>query len=171
MKGTTPSLLQRITRSSKRLLGLFRRRRDSLPKKYAEQIAHLLNTRNRLDTRYDAATVERNAENILYILEGDTVVACVEVVPVQWYQCEVRHLSVRADCEGKGYANRLLRMAEERMRQHGALLAQCTIRSDNRASKHLFAKLGYRHVTTVFNPSTGNTLEVWQKAILPPPAE
>jgi len=52
----------------------------------AAKIATLINERNQLDRRYDAARVLKHCTNYEYELEGEVVVACVEVKKVQWYQ-------------------------------------------------------------------------------------
>jgi hypothetical protein len=62
--------------------------------KEAKQIAALLNDRNQLARTYTAADVLAEKEHYVYELREGEVVACVEHRQVQWYQLEVRHLSV-----------------------------------------------------------------------------
>jgi hypothetical protein len=70
-----------------------------------QQIADLLNSRNRLTTLHTADTVMKAAAEYLFESEGDIIVACVQIKKVQWYQCEILHLSVRADRERRGWGS------------------------------------------------------------------
>jgi len=70
----------------------------------ADEIAQLLNDRNRLVRRYTGQQVLGDADNYEYENRDGHVVACVERKRVQWYQWEIRHLSVRKESEGRGVA-------------------------------------------------------------------
>ena len=131
----------------------------------AQQTADLLNSRNRLTTRYTADTVMKASDEYIFESEGDTVVACVEVKRVQWYQREILHLSVRADRERRGWGTRMLAMAEQRARERGARIAQCTIRVGNVGSESAFRRAGFRETCRFENAASGNEVAVFQKAL------
>ena len=137
-----------------------------MDRSHAKQIADLLNERNKLVVHYDADRVLTVAENYLYLLSDDSEVnACIELKRVQWYQYEIDHLTVRACREGKGEAFKLLQMAEQRARELGGRILQCTIRHDNGRSQHLFEKSGFLHTVDFYYPVSGNNVGVWQKSI------
>ena len=132
----------------------------------AAQISCLLNSQNRLGRRYDAASVFDSRRRYLFELgESSQVIAAVEVVKVQWYQCEVRHLTVAPQARRQGYAKKLLRRAEDTAKELGARIVQCTIRRGNQESESLFARMGYMRAASFGNERTGNTIAVWQKAL------
>ncbi len=132
----------------------------------AKQIADLLNTQNHLTMQYDAVTVLRRKNDIIFHTDDDGTVTCaVEVDRVQWYQAEIKHLSVHPDCKRKGLGRTLLVEAECKAAELGVLLTQCTVRDNNTASIKLFLSSGYRHSLTVKNPESGNWIMVLQKPI------
>lgn len=131
----------------------------------AGQVADLLNARNQLQTAYTAAKVRRHADNYLVELDQDAVIACVEIKQVQWYQCELRHLSVSAAHERKGLGKRLIMRAEQKALELGARVVQCTIRIDNEASEQVFRRSGYRETCRFFNAETDRDVGVWQKVL------
>lgn len=136
----------------------------------AEAIALLLNTRNELTVQYDSARVIADADDYLCRSSHDgELVACVQVKKVQWYQCEVLHLTVAKSFERKGHAKDLLADAESLGRRRSARLLQCTIRSNNTASQALFERCGYTCVNAFLNEVSGNTIQVWQKALVVTP--
>jgi len=136
----------------------------------AEQIAHLLNTQNQLTVHYTAAKVLEHHERYLVRQdEAGHVLGVVEVKKVQWYQCEIDHLSVYPEARGKGVAKSLLREAEEKARQLGAKIGQCTIRVGNVESEGLFTKHGYMATVTFFNQQNGNRVTAYQKALVAVP--
>lgn len=98
----------------------------------AEEIAALLNRRNELTVRYTRERVLNQMDDYLcrYGNSGH-VIACIQVKTVQWYQCEVLHLTVAKEDEGQGHARVLLLEAERAARLRNARLLQCTIRQDN----------------------------------------
>ena len=104
----------------------------------AEQIAKLINDRNQLEVRYTAERVSRDAEFYEYEVVNDTVVACVQRKELQWYQWEILHLSVREEHEGKGFAYRVYKRAEDKANENQVRLLQCTIREGNVASETFF---------------------------------
>ena len=131
----------------------------------ATKIANLINDRNQLNGEYDADRILQHGENYIYELDGNVLVACVEVRKVQWYQWEICHLSVNPDYERKGNAARMIQSAEDRARERGAKILQCTIRVGNDRSERAFAKQGYEKKICFYNDKTENYVAVWQKAI------
>jgi GNAT superfamily N-acetyltransferase len=135
---------------------------------HAQQIADLLNRRNELAIKYDTDRITQEVDHYLYRVVNDEVVACVEVKPVQWYQTEILHLTVKETHEGKGFARNLLAAAIDRATSQGKRLAQCTIREGNHRSETLFAAIGFTPVSRFLNPQTRNIVGVWQKVLVPP---
>lgn len=134
----------------------------------AEQICKLLNTQNQLSVNYTAAKVLKHFDRYLVRLGDDSqVVGVVEVKKVQWYQCEVDHLSVHPDARGQGIAKTLLQDAEAKAKQLGARIAQCTIRVGNKESQGLFTANGYVATITFLNQQNGNQVTVYQKVLMP----
>jgi ribosomal protein S18 acetylase RimI-like enzyme len=132
----------------------------------AAEIAALLNDRNELVVQYDAARVLSNADNYIYRSgEAGTVVACLELKKVQWYQFEVSHVSVALGSERQGHGHTLVQEAENLAVAKGARILQCTIRENNEASKALFTKRGFSSACKFYSPYSGNTVGVWQKVV------
>ncbi len=72
----------------------------------AEQIAELLNAQNRLTVPYTAARIlEHQNRYIVRLDDNSDVLGTIEVKKVQWYQCEIDHLSVHPDAKGKESQN------------------------------------------------------------------
>jgi GNAT superfamily N-acetyltransferase len=133
----------------------------------AEQIATLINTQNELTVTYTAAKVLRHEDR--YIVRADesgNVVGVVEVKNVQWYQCEVDHLSVSPKHTRQGIGSWLLEQAETRAKELGARVAQCTIRVGNVESEGLFKKYHYAPAVTFRNERSGNDVTVYQKVLV-----
>jgi ribosomal protein S18 acetylase RimI-like enzyme len=99
--------------------------------------------------------------------DEDRVIGAVMAKKVQWYQCEILHLSVHDDYKRKGVGTRLLEAGEERARELRARVAQCTIRKGNRASEGFFRNHGYKQCVSFVNRRTGNSVGVWQKSLVP----
>ena len=131
----------------------------------AEQVAQLLNARNQLSVQYTAEKVLQHTDNYLFELRDEAVVACVEVKRVQWYQCEICHLSVSENHERQGLGKQLIRRAEDKAKSGGARIVQCTIRVGNEASEQTFRRCGYRESCCFFNAGTSNHVAVWQKVM------
>ena len=89
----------------------------------------------------------------------------VEVAKVQWYQAEIKHLTVALNQQRKGVGRDLLIQAEQKAIRVGARIAQCTIRDNNAASIKLFLSSGYKHTVTFANRDTGNRVMVLQKLV------
>ena len=140
-------------------------------KKHAKQLAELLNERNELVVNYDANKILTDEEKYEYICQKNKVIACVEIKKVQWYQWELRHLTVSESHEGQGFAKKLLKLAEKRAIDGRARIIQCTIRENNKGSKGLFQRNQYIHVSTFSNEVNGNNVEVWQKIVCPAKSE
>ncbi len=136
-----------------------------ISKEQAGQIAELLNTRNELTKKYTAEEVIKAADNYLLELDKDVVIGCVEVKKMQWYQWEIRHLSVSKAHEGRGLGKRLIRRAEDQAKRDGARIVQCTIRVGNEASEGIFRGNGYHQTCCFFNASAERYVAVWQKVL------
>lgn len=134
----------------------------------AEQIATLINRRNRLTTNYERPDILREAHRYEYESRDGKVVACVERKQVQWYQWEVRHLSVDESWERQGLASLVYQRLEDAACSAGVRLLQCTIREGNRDSVVFFDKRGFSKVARFLNRRTGNTVGVWQKVLAEP---
>jgi ribosomal protein S18 acetylase RimI-like enzyme len=130
----------------------------------AQQIATLLNTQNKFTVVYDADKILQSGERYIYPLGEDSkVVGAVEVKKVQWYQCEIDHLSVAV--KRRGIGSSLLVESITRAEHLGALVVQCTIRVGNQESENLFKKHGFTPTVTFLNPSNGNRVTIYQKAL------
>ena len=136
--------------------------------RYAKGIATLLNARNHLARNYTEADILQDARQYEYEVRDGNVVACVERKEVQWYQWEVRHLSVASSHEGAGLAFALYQRAERFAIGEGACILQCTIRTGNTRSEAFFTRQGYRNVGVFLYPPTSHTVGVWQKVVSPP---
>jgi ribosomal protein S18 acetylase RimI-like enzyme len=132
----------------------------------AQQIAHLINTQNQLAVKYTANDILNDANSYIFLKSGPKVVACVNLVRIQWYQFEVSHLSVAPSERGKGLAQRLLLQCEEKAKARGGHVLQCTIRVNNIASEGLFSKNGFAKTLQFHNHRTNNLVNVWQKVIM-----
>jgi len=129
----------------------------------ARQIAELLNSQNQLTRKYTVESIKARAEALIAHTAADgTVLGVVEVQRVQWYQCEILHLSVASTAQRQGMGTLLLAKAEDRARQLGARMTQCTIRLGNAASERTFLKAGYSRTLVFKNPNTNHDVGVYQ---------
>ena len=136
-----------------------------IAEKQATQIAMLLNIRNELTKEYTAADILKSNNKQFFLIESDSVgnvIGVIEIFKVQWYQCEIRHLSVNEKFEGKGVGKKLAQAAISKAKEWNAGIAQCTIREDNLRSQSLFIKNGFIKVNTFINVETGNNVFVYQ---------
>jgi N-acetylglutamate synthase-like GNAT family acetyltransferase len=137
-----------------------------MSKVIADQISQLLNTQNELTVHYTAEKVLANQDQyIVRFGEKKIVIGAVEIKKVQWYQCEIDHLSVHPDVKRKGVGTWLIQKAESRVKELNARVAQCTIRVGNEASENLFKKAGFVATVTFLNEQNGNKVTVYQKAL------
>jgi GNAT superfamily N-acetyltransferase len=114
-------------------------------------------------------STEANADTYEYEIRDGLVAACVERKRVQWYQWEIRHLSVGKQFEGKGLAFAVYGRAEAAATEGGACVLQCTIREGNRDSETFFRRQGFRNVGGFYYERTANNVGIWQKALRTPP--
>lgn len=132
----------------------------------AAQIADLLNEQNQLTVRYTPEMIlEHEDRYLIRSGEKSQVMGVVEAKRVQWYQLEIDHLSVDPVFTRRGVGSELVEDAEDRARQLGARIAQCTIRAGNAASEALFKKRGYWPTVTFWNEGTENKVTVYQKVL------
>lgn len=136
-----------------------------MTKNNAIEIAELLNKRNQLLTNYTYLDVLSNKESYVFIKEKDKVIACAETVKVQWYQNEIKHVSVNENFEGEGFGSKILKLAEDKALKNNARVLQCTIRNDNDSSIRLFTRNGYKKVNIFFNRKTQNMIFIFQKIL------
>lgn len=136
-----------------------------MTKEEANQIADMLNNRNELAVHYDGSMVLAHENTYEYETNAGLVVACVQLCPVQWYQTEVRHLSVLKNLEGTGVASALYQRVETVAQRDGARLLQCTIRVGNEKSESFFRKKGFTRTAVFANADTGHDVGVWQKVL------
>jgi N-acetylglutamate synthase-like GNAT family acetyltransferase len=129
----------------------------------AQQVAGLINEQNQLAPRYTAKSILDNQEQYLVRLKGDTVLGAAQLKRVQWYQCEICHVSVGPKRIGTG--TWLVNAAEAKARELGAGIMQCTIRVGNQESDGLFRKLGYIRTVVFPHERTGNDVAVYQKVL------
>ncbi len=134
----------------------------------AEQIASLLNRRNQLTRRYQAADVLASADEYEFFLGNEgKMIGCVQVKNIQWYQAEVCHLTLDEGAEGQGYARLLIEKAEANAIRAGRRIVQCTVRCDNDKSMARFVRLGYREACRFHNSFSNNDVSVLQKVLVP----
>jgi ribosomal protein S18 acetylase RimI-like enzyme len=131
----------------------------------ADQIAALLNKQNMLAETVTPDAILKHKDTIFFHAVGDKVIGSVKVVNVQWYQAEIKYLTVHLDYRHKGWGRRLLAEAEAYALRDGALVVQCTVRDDNLPSVNLFLSSGYKDTVMFTNPGSGNKVRVFQKVI------
>jgi ribosomal protein S18 acetylase RimI-like enzyme len=132
---------------------------------YAQQIAELLNSQNKLARNYVTEMILDRADDFIYELKNDAVAACIEAKKVQWYQWEVCHLTVAPKNRKQGLGSLMIQKAEERAKNGGARVIQCTIRVGNEDSERAFERTGYKQVSEFYYSETGNNVAVWQKVV------
>jgi ribosomal protein S18 acetylase RimI-like enzyme len=132
----------------------------------ASAIAQLINSQNQLTRTYTADAVLRDESRyIVYTNEANECIGVVEVKLVQWYQCEIDHLSVHPLAKRMGIGRKLISEAEKKAISLGARIVQCTIRRGNVASESAFQKNGYIPSVSFRNDRTGNEVTVFQKVL------
>jgi ribosomal protein S18 acetylase RimI-like enzyme len=138
-----------------------------MDKDAAAQIAFLLNSQNQLNVQYTSETILENKKRyIVHYGEHKTVLGVVEVKRVQWYQCEISHVSVEPKAKRQGIGTSLLKKAETQAISLGARIAQATIRMGNEESEGLFKKHGYTATVTFLYRPGGNRVSVYQKVLI-----
>ena len=79
-----------------------------------------------------------------------------------WYATELCHLFVAPEHRSIGIAKALVAHALERVKTP---LVVATVQLQNKESSSVFGKMGFRHISTVLNPNTGNTVMILLKEI------
>lgn len=77
-----------------------------------------------------------SAGQVLCLTDTDGISGLLHYAPGR-AQCEIRHLAVRADCRGRGYAGRLLRMLEAKT---GGQKCAVWTRAGNAPAEHVYEK-------------------------------
>lgn len=131
----------------------------------AQQIADLLNYRNNLLTQYSREKILKYHQQYIYDLDGESLIACVRIKKIQWYQSELRHLAVHPAYEKRGYGQRMISLAEARAKELRTRIVQCTIRADNHLATNAFKRAGYSLLNSFYYPKSSHNLCIWQKTI------
>lgn len=76
------------------------------------------------------------AGQVLCLMDADGISGLLHYAPGR-AQCEIRHLAVRADCRGRGYARRLLRLLEAKT---GGQKCAVWARVGNAPAEHFYEK-------------------------------
>jgi len=77
-----------------------------------------------------------SAGQVLCLMDADGISGLLHYAPGR-AQCEIRHLAVRADCRGHGYAGRLLAMLEAKT---GGQKCAVWARVGNAPAEHFYEK-------------------------------
>jgi len=77
-----------------------------------------------------------------------------------WYATELCHLFVAPGHRRKGIGTALIAHALEKVKTP---LVVATVQIQNKESNGVFGKMGFRHISTVLNPDTGNTVMILMK--------
>ena len=77
-----------------------------------------------------------SAGQVLCLADADGIAGLLHYAPGR-AQCEIRHLAVRADCRGRGYAGRLLRLLEAKT---GGQKCAVWARVGNTPAEHVYEK-------------------------------
>lgn len=134
-------------------------------RKTARQIAEILNAQNHLLTFYNESRILNSASNYIILSEEERIHGFVKIRTVQWYQGELSHLSVLPEYRRRGLGSKLIRLAEERAKERGLKLIQCSINFYNKPSKSLFEREGYRSNVSFFNVENKSHIVIYQKGI------
>jgi ribosomal protein S18 acetylase RimI-like enzyme len=136
-----------------------------MTKEDAKQIADLINERNQLTKKQQSNDILFNKDSYVFIKDDDKIIACAESKQIQWYQYEICHVSIHKDYEGKRFGTKILKLAENIVKNNNGKIIQCTIRSNNENSIRLFTRKGYNEVNKFFNPKSENWINIYQKII------
>jgi N-acetylglutamate synthase-like GNAT family acetyltransferase len=107
----------------------------------------------------------KEKDDYVFLEQENRVIACAECKKVQWYQWEISHVSVTKEEEGKGWGNKILKLAESKAIKGNARILQCTIRTNNESSIRLFTRKGYLKTASFFYDKSGNWVHVFQKSV------
>lgn len=80
-----------------------------------------------------------SAGQVLCLSDADGISGLLHYAPGR-AQCEIRHLAVRADCRGRGYARRLLRLLEAKT---GGQKCAVWARVGNAPAEHFYEKISF----------------------------
>ena len=77
-----------------------------------------------------------SAGQVLCLMDADGISGLLHYAPGR-AQCEIRHLAVRADCRGRGYAGQLLKLLEAKT---GGQKCAVWARVGNAPAEHFYEK-------------------------------
>jgi ribosomal protein S18 acetylase RimI-like enzyme len=116
-----------------------------MTKSVAEQIAHLLNQHNSLQTPYTGDKVIGAKAKYHPIQHEGLVFGSVATHRLNFMLTEVKHLVVHPTFRKMGLGHKLIKTA---MGRADTPVIYATIRKDNTASLYLFEKAGFRVIST-----------------------
>lgn len=119
---------------------------EPLNRSQAEQIAHLLNENNKLQSVYDGGKVLNSKATYLPEHFQGLVFGSVAIQRMNFMLTEIKHLVVHPAFRKMGLAQLMLGKA---MARAETPLLFATIRDDNTGSLHLFQKTGFKAVARV----------------------
>lgn len=90
---------------------------------------------------------------------------CVGVRKMSWFAYELKHLTVKPEFRGRGYAQLLVNQALSYVAGREKGLVYATIKVDNQPSQQLFGKLGFEREVEFENFQTKQRLNVWRKTL------
>lgn len=133
----------------------------------AHQIMVLINKQNHLIKKYSIHDILDSADEYLTILDSDDVlIGVVKIKKLNWFMCELSHLSVSPFYIRQGFAQQLLDLAEKKAKKLKSTCICCSIRYDNISSINLFLKKKYLYVSEFIYKETRRVLYVLMKTIV-----
>lgn len=135
--------------------------------KMRKQIFDLISKHSPLATSVTLAQIRGQIDKGSYrvIVEDDLLIALGKLVKLSWYQAEISHVVVRPEFRCRGYGRRIVRDLCGYAQDLGVKIAQCTIRSNNTASRRLFGGAEF-HPAASFTGRSGHKLDIWQKVLV-----
>jgi ribosomal protein S18 acetylase RimI-like enzyme len=106
----------------------------------ASQVAALLNTHNKLNTKYNVEDILMDKNTYIVETLNHTVLACVQIRKQAYILSEIRHLSVTPAARHQGIGKTLVSSA---LISSPTPIVYATIRKDNIASIKTFESCGF----------------------------
>lgn len=127
------------------------------------QILSLINEINNLTEPVTIAYTRSRKRDYLFEMDSEgSVIGCICVKYVQWYQCEICHLSVSKSHRGLGLGAKLVARAITYATKKNFKISQITIREDNIISQRVFEKFGFKHMNSFFNNKSAHRIKLYQ---------